>query len=257
MKGLSARQRSRYARHLALSEIREEGQLVLRNSRVLIVGLGGLGSPAALYLVAAGVGTLGVMDADAVELNNLQRQILHGTSTLGLAKTQSAARRLKDLNPEVAIQTYPERFAAANALRVLPDYDFVIDATDNLASKFLIADACHLAHRPYSHAGILEFQGQIMTVIPGETACYRCLFAAPPPVGSGEEAPAGPVGPVPGVVGALQAVEAIKFLLRLGSLLTNRLLVWDALVMRFRETAVTRDPHCALCGDSPTIVNLQ
>ncbi len=244
---LTPDQCERYARHLLLSEVGEVGQEALRAGRVLVVGAGGLGSPCSLYLAAAGVGTLGIMDADAVELSNLQRQLLHATSDLDRPKVASAAETLSALNPDVKLVTYPERLSASNAPEILANYDFVCDATDNFESKFLIADACHAAGKPYAHAGILRFSGQTMTVLPGETACYRCAFGAPPP-GPVPEAARGLLGVLPGVIGTVQATEALKFLLDVGELLTDTLLVYNALQMTFRRVAVKRDPACILCG---------
>lgn len=251
MCGLSVQQRQRYARHLALPEIGEAGQQRLLAARVLIVGVGGLGSPAALYLAAAGVGTLGLVDPDQVELSNLQRQILHHTPDLGRTKVASAAAKLSALNPDVTIRTHAERLTADNACRIISAYEFVIDATDSFPAKFLIADACHFAGVPYAHAGIRGFQGQVLTVLPGQTACYRCLFGGPPPEPT--PPPAGPLGAVPAVIGSLQALEAVKFLLGRGTLLTNRLLTFDGLASRFHEAAVTRNPQCPLCGAAAVI----
>ena len=244
---LSLEQRQRYARHLALPEIGEAGQERLQAGRVLVVGVGGLGSPAAFYLAAAGVGVLGLMDGDGVEPSNLQRQILHTTASIGTAKVLSAAERLRALTPDVALRTYAERLTAGNAARVLADYDFVIDATDSFAAKFLIADACHAAGKPNSHAGIAQFMGQTMTVHPGRSACYRCVFDAPPDEPAPAE-PRGPLGAVPGVIGTIQATEAIKHLLGIGVPLVDTLLVYDALAMAFRRVAVRRNPHCRLCA---------
>jgi molybdopterin/thiamine biosynthesis adenylyltransferase len=242
---LSANQKSRYARHLALPQIGAEGQQTLLTSRVLVIGAGGLGSPAALYLAAAGVGTIGLADPDVVDLSNLQRQILHSTPDLNVPKVESATRKLLALNPDVAVVPHLIRFQSDNASELLKDYQIVLDATDNFDSKFVIAAACHQYHKPYIHAGILAFQGQVMTVLPGHTACYRCVFGdAPPPVG----VPSGPMGPVPGVIGAIQAMEAIKYLLKIGELLANRLLVFNALTMRFREVALARNPRCPICA---------
>jgi len=239
-------QQQRYARHLTLPEIGVAGQEKLLAARVLLVGAGGLGSPAGFYLAAAGIGTLGVMDGDVVEASNLQRQIAHSTTDLGRPKVESAQRTFQALNPDCRVLSIAERLTVANASRILADYDFVVDATDNFGSKFLIADACHVADQPYSHAGILAFFGQTMTVLPGRTACYRCLFDAPPEVPPGP--PRGPVGAVPGVIGSIQALEAIKFITGCGEMLTNRLLTFDALKMQFRAIAVRRNPRCQLCG---------
>ncbi|MBU1695248.1 MAG: HesA/MoeB/ThiF family protein [Verrucomicrobia bacterium] len=244
--GLNDSQRQRYARHLVLPAIGEAGQEKLLAGRVLVVGLGGLGSPAALYLAAAGVGTLGLMDADVVEPSNLQRQILHATPDIGRPKTESAAEKIRALNPDVRVRRYTERFARDSAPALLRDYDFVVDATDNFASKYFIPEACHAAGRAYSHAGIQAFVGQTLTVLPGRTACYRCLFEGPVP--PDPETPRGPLGAVPGVMGALQAAEAVKYLLGIGELLVNRLLVYDALAATFREIPVRRNPACPLCA---------
>lgn len=242
---LNPKQRERYARHLSLPEIGAAGQKKLRRGRVLIVGTGGLGSPAAYYLAAAGISTLGLMDADTVEISNLQRQILHFTADLGRQKTSSAEEKLKALNPDVLVRTFPVHLTSENAQTILGDFDFIIDATDNFPSKILIVNACHAAKKPYSHAGILRFFGQTMTVLPGQTACYRCVFEAPP---EDPKVPQGPLGAVPGVIGAIQAIEAIKYLLALGDLLTNRLLTFDALKMQFREVPIKRNSHCRLCA---------
>jgi adenylyltransferase/sulfurtransferase len=254
---LTEEQIERYSRHILLPEIGGEGQERLLAGKVLVVGAGGLGSPAAYYLAAAGVGTLGIMDGDAVDLSNLQRQILHGTADVGRPKADSARDRIAALNPDVRVVPYRERLTAANALAILRDYDFVVDGTDSFASKFLVADACHFAGKPYSHAGILRFDGQLMTVLPGRTACYRCVFDAPPPAGAIPTcAQAGVLGAMPGVVGTLQAAEAIKFLLGRGALLTDCVLTYEALATKFRRVTVRRRPDCPLCGENPTIREL-
>lgn len=235
----------RYARQLALPEIGAAGQTKLAAARVLLVGVGGLGSPAGFYLAAAGIGTLGLADGDRLDLSNLQRQIAHTTADVGQLKVASAAHTFQALNPAVQIHQHAERLTEANAGALLRDYDFVVDATDNFESKYLIAAACHAANKPYSHAGILRFFGQTLTVLPGQTACYRCVFPDPPP----PPTPAvGPLGVVPGVIGTIQAAEAIKFVTGAGKLLTNRLLTFDALTMQFREIAVRRNVGCPLCG---------
>lgn len=243
---LSDQQQQRYARHLTLQEIGPTGQEKLLQSKVLVVGAGGLGSPAAFYLAAAGVGTIGLMDGDTVELSNLQRQILHTTRSLGEPKVNSAKARLNALDPDIQLTLYPFRLSAENAPEILAGYDFVIDATDNFDSKFLIARACHQAGKPYSHAGIRQFYGQTMTVIPGQTACYRCVFHEENIPAGG--IPAGPVGAVPGIIGSVQAIEAIKFLLTIGTPLLNTLLTCDTLTMNMRKVQVSRDPECPICG---------
>jgi len=241
----------RYSRHIILSEVGGAGQ------EKLIVGTGGLGCPAGLYLAAAGVGRIGLIDADVVDLSNLQRQIAHTTADIGVPKVDSAAAKLRAINPDVRVETHRLRFTAENALSLLGTYDFVIDGTDNFASKFLVADACHFAGKPYSHAGILRFQGQTITVHPGRSTCYRCLFGAPPRGSVPSCSQAGVLGVLAGVVGTLQATEAVKHLLGIGDPLTDRLLTYDALTMKFRAVAVKRNPRCALCGAAPTITELR
>jgi molybdopterin/thiamine biosynthesis adenylyltransferase len=242
---LNAREQVRYARQLSLPGVGKAGQEKLKKARVLIIGLGGLGSAAAYYLAAAGIGTIGLMDNDVVETNNLQRQILHFTSDIGQAKTKSAARKLKALNPFLKIRAYRTRLTAGNAIDIIKPFDFVIDATDNFESKITIANACHKTKKPYSHAGILGFFGQTMTVIPGQTACYRCVFDQPP---ENPKKTHGPLGIVPGIIGTIQAAEAIKYLLHSGKLLTNRLFTFDTLKMQFREIPLKRMINCKLCG---------
>jgi len=254
----SDEQIERYSRHILLSEVGGAGQKRLLESRVLLVGAGGLGSPAGLYLAAAGVGTIGVVDGDVVELSNLQRQIAHNTTTLGQPKVDSAAATFKALNPDVQVRTYFTRLAAANAPDILADYDIVIDGTDSFASKFLVADACHLAGKPYVHAGIQRFDGQLMTVLPGTSTCYRCVFRAPPPTGSVPScSQAGVLGAVAGVIGTLQAVEVLKFLLGKGDLLTDRLMIYNGLQANFRTVKLQRSKICPLCGDNPVITTLR
>jgi molybdopterin/thiamine biosynthesis adenylyltransferase len=242
---LTELEQERYARHLKLPQIGVEGQENLRDSSVLVVGVGGLGSPAALYLAGAGVGRLGIVDGDDLQLSNLQRQILHTTSRVGERKVLSAAATIRRLNPEVNVDERHCMLTAENAVDIISQYDFLVDATDNFDAKFLIADACHETGVPYSHAGITGFFGQTITVLPGRTACYRCVFHEPPEPEEGP--PAGPVGAVPGVIGSIQAAEAIKRLLNIGRLLTNRLLTFDALEMKFREVPVQPNAECPLC----------
>lgn len=240
-----------YHRNIQIPEVGEAGQLKLLRSRVLIVGLGGLGSPALSYLSACGIGEIGIADGDRVELSNLQRQILHGREDVGSDKTVSAARSAARLRPDLRLTTYPCRISEANASEIIAPYDFVIEATDNFASKFLISDACVRLGKAYSHAGILGMYGQTMTVVPGKGPCYRCVFGECPPPGAvpttGE---AGVLGVVPGVLGAVQATEAIKYLLNRGRLLVGGLLTWDALSMTFREIRLPREARCGVCGAS-------
>lgn len=254
---LTESQIERYSRHIILPEVGGRGQERLLAGKVLLVGAGGLGCPAGLYLAAAGVGTLGVMDSDVVDLSNLQRQIAHATPDIGIPKVESAAAKFRAINPDVNVRTYNERLTAANALDVLRDYDFIIDGTDNFASKFLVADACHFAGKPYVHAGILRFDGQLITVRPGVSACYRCVFSAPPPAGAVPScSQAGVLGVVAGVIGTLQATEAVKFLLEQGELLTDMILVYNALNAGFRRVSIKRNPQCPLCGETPSITEL-
>lgn len=255
---LTEKQIERYSRHIILPEVGGKGQEKLLAGRVLIVGIGGLGSPAALYLAAAGVGTLGLVDGDVVDLTNLQRQIAHATADVGRAKVESAAAKCRAINPDVTVRPYPEYLRADNALAILKDYDFVIDATDTFAAKFLVADACHFAGKAYAHAGVLHFEGQAMTVIPGRSGCYRCLFREPPPADAAPScSQAGVMGVLPGIMGTIQAAEALKYLLGIGDLLTNRMLVCDALKMTFRTIPFSRPSACPLCGDRPTITSLR
>lgn len=242
---LTSQHSNRYARQMALPEIGATGQKKLMASRVLLIGVGGLGSPAGYYLAAAGIGTLGLVDGDALEPSNLQRQIAHTTADLGRPKVESAARAFTALNPDVRINAHNLRLTAQNAPRLFKQYDFIIDATDNFEAKFLIAGACHASGQPYSHAGILQFSGQTLTVIPGKTACLRCVFDERP--SDNKAPPSGPLGVVPGVLGTIQATEAIKYLLGIGTLLVNRFLTYDALRLQFRCVRVNRNPACPLC----------
>ncbi|MFW6182006.1 MAG: HesA/MoeB/ThiF family protein [Spirochaetota bacterium] len=248
----------RYSRHLILQQIGGAGQERLLDSRVLIVGAGGLGSPAALYLAAAGVGTLGIVDGDQVDLTNLQRQIIHTTEDVGRKKVDSARRKIQALNPDVQVRTYTQWVHAENIADLVGQYDFVIDGTDNFAAKYLVNDACYLQKVPYSHAGILRFDGQLITVLPDRTACFRCIFPTPPPPGAVPTcAQAGVLGVLAGTVGTLQATEALKYILGIGELLTDQLLTYDALTMQFRTVKLHRDPSCPLCGEEPSIVELR
>ncbi|MDO8586218.1 MAG: molybdopterin-synthase adenylyltransferase MoeB [Armatimonadota bacterium] len=255
---LSIEDIERYSRQILLKQVGGKGQEKLLASKVLIFGAGGLGSPASLYLAAAGVGTIGLIDGDDVDLTNLQRQIVHFTSDLGTPKVRSAADKLTAINPSVKVETYQERAFADNVLDIVKHYDFVLDGTDNFPAKFLINDACCFAGVPYSHAGILRFDGQLFTVVPRQSACYRCLFDGPPPAGVVPScSQAGVLGAMAGVIGCLQATEALKYLLGIGELLTDRMLVFDALSLRFREVKFKRNPRCPICGEFPTITELR
>lgn len=247
---LSEAEIQRYSRQILLPQVGGAGQERLMGARVLVVGAGGLGSPAALYLAAAGVGTVGVCDDDRVDLTNLQRQIIHDSAALGQPKTASAARRLRALNPEIAVVEHPQRLRAANAPDILAGYDLVLDGADTFASKFLINDACVAAGIPYVFAGVLGFEGQLLSVVPGQSACYRCFFREPPPPGAVPTcAQAGILGPVAGVLGSLQALEALKRLLGTGRSGAGRLLLFDGEELTLREIGVRRDPRCPACGD--------
>jgi adenylyltransferase/sulfurtransferase len=254
---LSAEELRRYARHLVLPHVGIEGQRRLKAARVLLVGVGGLGSPAALYLAAAGVGTLGLVDQDAVDLSNLQRQVLHGTGAVGTSKLDSALARLRDLNPAVAIETHATRLTSLNALVILGGYDIVVDGSDNFPTRYLVNDACALLGKPDVYGSIHRFDGQVSVFWSERGPCYRCLYRDPPPpelVPSCEEG--GVLGVLPGIVGTLQAAETIKLILGAGSPLVGRLLLIEALTMRFRELELSRDPDCPLCGQRRTITAL-
>ncbi|MCF7955654.1 MAG: HesA/MoeB/ThiF family protein [Phycisphaerae bacterium] len=251
---LNEQQKKRYSRHVLLEGVGEEGQLRLLESKVLVIGCGGLGSPACLYLAAAGVGTIGIVDADQVDLSNLQRQIAHHTPDIGSDKVESAKAKMKSMNPDVKVAAHKVWADAGNIRDIIAGYDFVIDATDNFAAKFLINDACYFEKTPLCHAGVVGFEGQLMTIIPGETACYRCIFNAPPP--DGAVPMCGDVGvlcTVPGVLGTLQATEAIKYFLKKGELSVNSLLTFNAINMSFRKIPLKRNFECAICGRIPTI----
>jgi len=254
---LTEQQIKRYSRHIILEQVGRAGQEKLLSSKVLIVGAGGLGSPAALYLAAAGVGTIGIIDADEVELINLQRQIIHHTKDIGVKKVVSAQTKMQAINPDITVKTYSQLAKADNIRAIIREYDFVIDGTDNFGAKFLVNDACYFEKIPFSHAGILRFDGQLITVIPGETTCYRCIFHSPPPANAAPScSQAGVLGVLAGVIGSLQATEAIKYLLGIGDLLINSLLTYNALTMKFRKINLSRNPNCPLCGDSPQITEL-
>lgn len=245
----SPEERQRYARHFNLPGFGPHSQERLRAGRVLVVGCGGLGSPALFYLAAAGVGLLGLVDPDDVDISNLQRQILHATPDIGRPKVDSAVGRLRALNPHVRLAPHRDALTAENARDLFAPYDLILDCTDNFAAKYLVNDVCVALKKPYVHAGISGFCGQILAVRPGHSACLRCLFPAPPPLAAPESGPAaGPLAAVPGVIGALQAVEALKFLAGIGALLTDTLLTYDALEAEFRPIHAKRKHACPACG---------
>lgn len=254
----SNEQLERYSRHIILKEVGAKGQKKLLNASVLIIGAGGLGAPAAMYLAAAGVGTIGIADADEVDLSNLQRQIIHSTEDVGKAKVKSAKETMNAINPDVTVRTYRQFVTSENINELIADYDFIIDGTDNFPAKFLINDACVMAKKPFSHAGIIRFKGQLMTYVPGEGPCYRCVFKNPPPKDAVPTCKqAGVIGAMGGVIGSLQAMEAIKYILGVGDLLVGKLLTYDALKMEFHTVSLPKKVvNCAVCGEHPAITEL-
>jgi len=249
----------RYARHVILDEVGEEGQEKLLASKVLVVGAGGLGAPLLLYLAAAGVGTLGVIDDDTVELSNLQRQVIHATDRLGVPKVESAKQAIAAVNPDIRVEAIGERLTAANVAEIVARYDLVADGSDNFDTRYLLNDACYLAKVPLVSAALLRFEGQLSTfrAFEGEGPCYRCVFRTPPPEGTVPRCEeAGIFGAVAGAMGSLQAAEVLKELLGLGTSMSGKLLLYDALGPTFRTIKIKRDPSCALCGEAPTITDL-
>jgi molybdopterin/thiamine biosynthesis adenylyltransferase/rhodanese-related sulfurtransferase len=243
-------QAKRYSRHVLIPEVGEQGQLKLLDSRVLLIGAGGLGSPSAYYLAAAGVGTLGIIDADVVDESNLQRQILHNTSRIGEYKAESAKETLEALNPDVNVVTYIERLDETNVGRIIADYDVIVDGTDNFPTRYLLNDAALLANKPVVHGSVFRFEGQLTVFKPYEGPCYRCLYPEPPPPALAPScAEAGVLGVLPGIIGLLQATETLKLLLNIGEPLVGRLLTYDALAGEFSELRLFRDPECAACGE--------
>jgi molybdopterin/thiamine biosynthesis adenylyltransferase len=253
-RALTSDQRERYARHLMLPEVGERGQAALLDAKVLLLGAGGLGSPAALYLAAAGVGTLGVVDPDVVEVSNLQRQILHQTKRVGTPKVDSAEESIRGLNPDVRVVKFQERLTSANVDRIFAGYDVIVDGCDNFPTRYLVNDASVMKRIPVVHGSIFRFEGQVTTFVPFEGPCYRCLYPEPPPAHLAPSCQeAGVLGVLPGLIGVIQATEAVKLLLKKGDPLVGRLLQYDSLGMKFREFKLRRDPGCPLCGESPTI----
>src|SRR5438876_528097 len=254
---LSPQEIARYSRHLIMPEVALDGQKRLKTARVLLIGAGGLGSPLGLYLAAAGLGRIGLVDFDVVDFSNLQRQVLHGTPDVGRPKLQSARERLQAINPEVQIGLYETRLTSANAFAILEPYDIVIDGTDNFPTRYLVNDACVLLKKPNVYGSIFRFDGQASVFYPPHGPCYRCLYPEPPPPGEVPScAEGGVLGILPGLIGCIQATEAVKLLLGQGSPLVGRLLLYDALQMSFREFKVRRNPKCPVCGDQPTITAL-
>ncbi len=254
---LSPKEVTRYSRHLIMPEVGMEGQKRLKAAGILLIGAGGLGSPLGLYLAAAGIGRLGLVDFDVVDFSNLQRQVLHGTPDVGRSKLQSAKERLTAINPEVQIDLYETRLTSANAMQICAPYDIIIDGTDNFPTRYLVNDACVLLKKPNVYGSIFRFDGQASVFHPPAGPCYRCLYPEPPPPGEVPScAEGGVLGILPGLIGCIQATEAVKLILGQGSTLIGRLLLYDALQMTFQEFKVRRNPQCPLCGDKPTITQL-
>lgn len=248
---------NRYSRHIILKEVGGIGQKKLLESKVFLVGAGGLGSPIAFYLAAAGIGTIGIADGDVVDHSNLQRQILHSTKDLGKSKALSAKETIEALNPDVKVVPYQEHLTSKNIIDIIKDYDVVVDGSDNFPTRYLTNDACVLSEKPLSHGSIFRFEGQATTFIPGDGPCYRCLFESPPPtefVPSCQEA--GVLGVLAGVIGTIQATEVVKLVLGKGELLNGKLLLYDSLSMDFRKVTLRRNPECPVCGDNPTVKKL-
>ncbi len=255
---LSSDEKARYSRHILLTEVGIQGQLRLKSARVLVIGAGGLGSPAALYLAAAGVGTLGIVDGDTVDISNLQRQILHTTASVGRNKTDSARESLSALNPTITLETHNTLLSRDNALAIISDYDLILDGTDNFATRYLVNDACGLLGKPLVYGSVFRFTGQVSVFDAKRGGCYRCLYPTPPaPELVPNCAEGGVLGVLPGIVGTLQAAEALKIVLGIGETLHRRLLLIDALTMEFSRINFPHNPHCALCGKEQTVTELQ
>ena len=248
---------ARYSRHLIMPEVALDGQKKLKAARVLTVGTGGLGSPLALYLAAAGIGTLGIVDFDVVDESNLQRQIIHGTSDVGRPKVESARDKIKDINPNVEVVVHEEALTSENALSIFADYDVIVDGTDNFPTRYLVNDACVLLNKPNVYGSIFRFEGQASVFWAEEGPCYRCLYPEPPPPGLVPScAEGGVLGILPGAIGVVQATEAVKLILGIGEPLIGRLMLYDALGMSFREMKLRKDPGCPICGENPTVTEL-
>ncbi len=254
---LTEEQIKRYSRHILLKDVGGIGQEKLLNAKVLVIGAGGLGCPIAQYLTAAGVGTLGIIDSDSVEISNLQRQILHFTADINRPKVESAREKLIRINPDVRVQCYNERLTAENISNLFREYDFIVEGTDNFPSKFLVNDACVFSNKPFSQGGILRFDGQTMTHVPG-SACYRCVFESAPPQGAVPScSEAGVLGAVAGMLGTIQAAETLRYILGIGKLLTDRILFFDAFNMEYNTVQVKKNPNCPICGKDPWITELK
>lgn len=251
---LTADQRDRYSRHLLLPEVGEKGQAKLLDAKILCLGAGGLGAPSALYLAAAGVGTIGLVDADVVDASNLQRQVIHSMSTVGLPKVDSAEKTLKGLNPELKVVKFQERLTSENVDRIFDGFDVIVDGCDNFPTRYLVNDASVMKRKPVVHGSIFRFEGQVTTFVPYEGPCYRCLYPEPPPAHLAPSCQeAGVLGVLPGIIGVIQATEAIKLVLKIGKPLVGRLLTYDSLGMKFRELKLRRDDDCPMCGKAPSI----
>src|SRR5215212_3387624 len=254
---LSNEEIARYSRHLIMPEVALEGQKQLKQARVLTIGGGGLGSPLAMYLAAAGIGTIGIVDFDVVDESNLQRQIIHGTSDLGRPKLESAREKIEDINPNVNVETFGEPLSSENALEIFEDFDVIIDGTDNFPTRYLVNDASVLTGKPNVYGSIFRFEGQASVFWAEEGPCYRCLYPEPPPPGLVPScAEGGVLGILPGAIGTIQATETVKLILGIGEPLIGRLLLYDALGMRFREMRLRKDPNCPVCGENPTVTEL-
>lgn len=249
----------RYERQIILPQVGIDGQKKLKKAKILIIGAGGLGSPAAFYLGGAGIGTIGIMDADKVSVSNLQRQIIHNAEKTDLNKAESAKQALEKLNDKITVKAYPQLLTAKNAEEIISQYDFVIDAADNFETKFLISDACVLLKKPFCHAGIMRFEGQVMTYVPGEYPCFRCVFEEIPEQGTIPNCSQdGIIGAVAGIIGSIQALEAIKYILKIGGLLTGKMLIFDGLSMKARIAGFPmKNKRCRVCGDEPNIKNIK
>jgi molybdopterin/thiamine biosynthesis adenylyltransferase/rhodanese-related sulfurtransferase len=254
---LSNEEIARYSRHLIMPEVALDGQKQLKRARVLTIGAGGLGSPLAMYLAAAGIGTIGIVDFDVVDESNLQRQIIHGTSDLGRPKLESARERIEDINPNVKVETFGEPLSSENALEIFEDFDVIVDGTDNFPTRYLVNDASVLTGKPNVYGSIFRFEGQASVFYAEEGPCYRCLYPEPPPPGLVPScAEGGVLGILPGAIGTIQATETVKLILGIGEPLIGRLLLYDALGMRFREMKLRKDPGCPVCGENPTVTEL-